>query len=100
MFIRGAIQHLTLRWIPSIMYHKWIIYKEISQIALNLVILVLLFQEVFSQLVVNLKNNGGEIFSETIYSNTSQDFVLIEYHTSDGSLINQFVDFKTVSFML
>ena len=52
-----------------------------------------------TQLVVNLKNNGGQIFTETIYSNASEDFVNIEYQTSDGSAVSHLIDYRNVSFI-
>ena len=48
------------------------------------------------QLVVNVKNKGGEVLQETIQSNTSLDTIRLDFQEYDGTLITQFVDFKNV----
>ncbi|ESO99925.1 hypothetical protein LOTGIDRAFT_186451, partial [Lottia gigantea] len=48
-----------------------------------------------TQLVVNVKNGGGDILVESIQSNVSSDTITLEYPSSDGSLITQFIDFKS-----
>lgn len=50
-----------------------------------------------SQLVVNVKNKGGDILREMIQANTTQDTVTLEFPESDGTLVTQFIDFKNVS---
>ncbi len=50
-----------------------------------------------AQLVVNVKNKGNEILRESIQSNITQDTVTLEFQKSDGTLITQFIDFKSVS---
>lgn len=52
------------------------------------------------QLVVNARNKGGETIVETIVSNTTDDTVIVEFLSSDGSFVTQFIDFKSVSFCL
>jgi len=47
------------------------------------------------QLVVNVKNKGGETLVEKIMANTSADTVTLEYLNYDGSFITQFIDFKS-----
>ena len=49
------------------------------------------------QLVVNVKNKGGEVLQETIQSNTSLDTIRLDFQEYDGTLITQFIDFKNVS---
>ena len=51
------------------------------------------------QLVVNVKNKGGETLVEKIMANTSADTVTLEYLNYDGSFITQFIDFKSVSLL-
>lgn len=47
-----------------------------------------------TELVVNVKNQGGEIFQESFRSNISDETVLLELHQTDGSIITQFIDFR------
>ena len=51
-----------------------------------------------AQLVVNVKNKGGEILRQSIQSNTTQDTIKLEFQKSDGTLITQFIDFANVSY--
>ncbi|KAK7582301.1 hypothetical protein V9T40_013746 [Parthenolecanium corni] len=53
-----------------------------------------IFHPIFTQLVINVRNQGGEVLQETISSNISDDTVVLEYQNSDGTLITQFIDFK------
>lgn len=50
-----------------------------------------------SQLVVNVKNNGGEVMQETILSDTVTDTVRLHFRKFDSTRITQFIDFKNVS---
>lgn len=50
---------------------------------------------ILSQLVVNVKNRGGDIDREKIESNTTADTVQLEFMSKDGSLVSQFIDFKS-----
>ncbi|XP_035224069.1 out at first protein-like [Stegodyphus dumicola] len=47
------------------------------------------------QLVINVKNQGGDIVQETISSNTSADTITLEFQRPEGTLITQFIDFKS-----
>ena len=49
-----------------------------------------------SQLVVNIKNNGGEVMQETILADTATDTIRLSFTKFDGSQITQFIDFKNV----
>lgn len=49
-----------------------------------------------SQLVVNVKNKGGDIIKEIITGNTTSDVVELQFQNTDGTIINQFIDFKSV----
>ena len=49
-----------------------------------------------SQLVVNVKNEGGEVLTETIVANTTLDTVSLTLKQNDGTIITQLVDFKNV----
>ncbi|KAK0086864.1 hypothetical protein PV326_005411 [Microctonus aethiopoides] len=37
---------------------------------------------------------GGDIFSETITSNVSEDIITLEFQRSDGTLVTQLIDFR------
>ena len=56
-----------------------------------------LFEPVSSQLVVNVKNKGGDILQETIEANVTQDTVLLQLRNFDGTIVSQFIDFRNVS---
>ncbi|XP_060583032.1 out at first protein-like [Ruditapes philippinarum] len=47
------------------------------------------------QLIVNVKNKGGDVERENIESNTTADTVKLEYLSKDGTLVTYFTDFKT-----
>ena len=49
-----------------------------------------------SELVVNVKNKGGDVEKEKIEANTTADTVILEYQPKDGTYITQFIDFKSV----
>ena len=49
-----------------------------------------------AQLIINIKNNGGEVFQEKIQSNVSEDVIELEYRNTDGSVITQLIDFRNV----
>ncbi|XP_044732499.1 out at first protein-like [Chrysoperla carnea] len=45
------------------------------------------------QLIINVKNQGGDVIQESIEANVTENTVLLEFQTSDGTLINQLIDF-------
>ena len=49
-----------------------------------------------AELVVNVKNKGGDVDKERIEANTTADTVILEYQPKDGTYITQFIDFKSV----
>lgn len=51
---------------------------------------------VFGQLIVNVKNQGGDILRETIDSNVTADTITLDFQQADGTLVTQFIDFKNV----
>jgi len=51
------------------------------------------------QLVVNVRNNGGDVYRETIEANTTLDSVSVDFRKSDGTLITQFIDGKNVNIL-
>ncbi|XP_046664052.1 uncharacterized protein LOC124356848 [Homalodisca vitripennis] len=50
-----------------------------------------------TQLLINVKNQGGDVLQETISANVSDDAVMLEFQRSDGTLVTQLVDFKHAS---
>jgi len=48
-----------------------------------------------AQLVVNVRNSGGEIIQEAISANTTEETVKLEFRRPDGSLITQLIDFAS-----
>ena len=51
---------------------------------------------VSAELIVNIKNKGGDIDKEKIDANTTADTVILEYQPKDGTFITWFIDFKSV----
>jgi len=49
------------------------------------------------QLVVNVRNNGGDVYRETIEANTTADSISLDFRKSDGTLITQFIDGRNVN---
>ncbi|XP_014215391.1 out at first protein [Copidosoma floridanum] len=45
-------------------------------------------------LLINVRNQGGEIIQENLTSNTTDDVITLEFQRSDGTLVTQVVDFK------
>lgn len=68
----------------------------ISKFLLSLCLAVVLPVDCLSQLVVNVKNKGGDIIKEIITGNTTSDVVELQFQNTDGTIINQFIDFKSV----
>ncbi|XP_050299573.1 out at first protein [Anthonomus grandis grandis] len=46
------------------------------------------------QLIINVKNQGGDVVQETISANTSDDTITLEFQRSDGTLVTQLIDFR------
>ncbi|XP_022913313.2 out at first protein isoform X1 [Onthophagus taurus] len=47
-----------------------------------------------TQLVINVRNQGGDVVQETIAANVSFDTVSLEFQRSDGTLVTQLIDFR------
>lgn len=47
-----------------------------------------------TELLINVKNQGGDVLQETISANVSDDAVMLEFQRSDGTLVTQLVDFR------
>ena len=50
-----------------------------------------------SQLVVNVKDGGGDVTVESFHGNTTSDIVQLQFLNKDGTHVTQFIDFKSVS---
>lgn len=50
---------------------------------------------IWGQLIINVKNLGGDILQETIIANTTTDTVTLEFQRPDGTLVTIFIDFKS-----
>jgi hypothetical protein len=44
-----------------------------------------------------LSLQGGEVVQETITSNIHDDIIMLEFQRTDGTLITQLIDFRSVS---
>ncbi|ESO05785.1 hypothetical protein HELRODRAFT_77423 [Helobdella robusta] len=53
-----------------------------------------LFFSANSQLIINAKNKGGDVFKEFIEANTTYDTISLDFMTADGTLVTHFVDSK------
>lgn len=51
-----------------------------------------------TNLAINLRNDGGEIFRETIIVNRLRDYIVIDFEETDSSQIRKIIDFHNVSF--
>ncbi|XP_044749174.1 out at first protein [Coccinella septempunctata] len=47
-----------------------------------------------SQLIINVKNQGGDVVQENISANVTDDTVTLEFQRSDGTLVTQLIDFR------
>lgn len=59
------------------------------------VLLALLFTAVTSELVVNVKNKGGDVQVESIDADTAADTVAMHFVKIDGTHVSQFIDFRS-----
>lgn len=48
-------------------------------------------------LLLSLFQQGGEVVQETITSNIHDDIIMLEFQRTDGTLITQLIDFRSVS---
>lgn len=52
--------------------------------------------EGIGELVVKVRNNGGEVVTEVIEADVEQDTLLISFTSADGTLVKQFIDYTNV----
>lgn len=48
-------------------------------------------------LLICLLWQGGDIFSEIIEANVTEDMITLEFQRSDGTFVTQLIDFKNVN---
>ncbi|XP_064470430.1 out at first protein-like [Ornithodoros turicata] len=65
-------------------------------VRLNLLILLcqVAFQISLCQLVINVRNQGGDVLHENLIANTSDETILLEFRKPEGTHVTQFIDFK------
>ncbi|XP_011499526.1 PREDICTED: out at first protein [Ceratosolen solmsi marchali] len=68
--------------------------RDCKNSTLILLVLQIFYGICFTHLLINVKNQGGDILLETITSNITEDFIILEFQCSDGTLVTQLVDFK------
>lgn len=59
-------------------------------------LLTLIVYDIRGQLIINVKNLGGDILQETIIANTTTDTVTLDFQRPDGTFVTLFIDFKSV----
>ncbi|XP_026752167.2 out at first protein [Galleria mellonella] len=59
----------------------------------TVVLLYVLAQPTNLQLLINVKNQGGDVMQENITANVSEDTVTLEFQRLDGVYVSQLVDF-------
>lgn len=63
---------------------------------LGVITLVLggIFYGGWCQLIINVKNEGGDVLQESVIANTSDDIIILEFQRPEGTLVTQLIDFK------
>lgn len=77
---------------PLIPFHK-----SVPRTLAGLLTVGYLLAAVDAQLIINLKNRGGEVYQQAI--STKENFIEVEYQSTDGNLVNQIIDFENVSIL-
>lgn len=67
---------------------------------LVLVVNLCIIHRLSGQLVVNVKNKGGDVIQEIIDSNITSDIVTVNFRRGDGTQVTQLIDFVNVSISL
>ncbi|XP_077985650.1 out at first protein-like isoform X2 [Glandiceps talaboti] len=67
---------------------------EMKHTLLSSLWLLILSSVCVAQLVVNVKNKGGDLTQQSIQSDTNQDTITLKFQKSDGTLIQMIIDFK------
>lgn len=102
-FLLSNLLTILLSILPSIsslsLFHKSVPRTLVNILFFVHIIHLLILRSSFvdAQLIINLKNRGGEVFQEAISANTTEDVIEVEYQNTDGSLVTQLIDFRNVS---
>lgn len=72
-------------------------HKNTRRVIIGALSFFVLTNSVLTQLIINVKNNGGDVVVESINGNTTSDTVILEFHNTDGTYITQLIDFRSVS---
>jgi hypothetical protein len=67
---------------------------------LVLVVNLCIIHRLSGQLVVNVKNKGGDVIQEIIDSNITSDIVTVNFRRGDGTQVTQLIDFVNVGISL
>lgn len=62
----------------------------------HLVLFCILSHIVTSQLVINVKNDGGDLVQESINADVKRDVIYLQFQKLDGTLVKMVIDFKSV----
>ncbi|XP_030834059.1 out at first protein isoform X2 [Strongylocentrotus purpuratus] len=60
-----------------------------------LVLFCILSHIVTSQLVINVKNDGGDLVQESINADVKRDVIYLQFQKLDGTLVKMVIDFKS-----
>lgn len=74
--------------------------KSLSELKQAYILTLFLLSLCSCQLVVNVKDGGGDVTVESFLGNTTSDIVQLQFLNKDGTHVTQFIDFKTVSLYL
>lgn len=80
---------------PLISFHKSVPRTLASLLVVGYLLAAAARPVVDAQLIINLKNRGGEVYQQAI--STKENFIEVEYQSTDGNLVNQIIDFENVS---
>ncbi|XP_043277314.1 out at first protein isoform X2 [Venturia canescens] len=68
--------------------------KKVNELFAIFIVLEYLCGICTTQLLIHVKNQGGDIFLEKISANVTEDMITLEFQRSDGTLVTQLIDFK------
>ncbi|XP_076110173.1 out at first protein-like [Mytilus galloprovincialis] len=69
--------------------------KSLSELKQTYILTLFLLSLCSCQLVVNVKDGGGDVTVESFLGNTTSDIVQLQFLNKDGTHVTQFIDFKT-----
>ncbi|CAC5377737.1 Out at first protein [Mytilus coruscus] len=69
--------------------------KSLSELKQAYILSLFMLSLCSCQLVVNVKDGGGDVTVESFLGNTTSDIVQLQFLNKDGTHVTQFIDFKT-----